>query len=68
MASKRRLRRKSCDGKVGHETFGAAFVAAKRTHGSGLVPYRCRFCGKFHVGHRIGLLKNLKPAESAQKI
>jgi hypothetical protein len=52
MASKRRLRRQSCEGKVRHETAGAAWIAAKRTgDGRETKPYRCPFCGLWHVGH-----------------
>jgi hypothetical protein len=53
MAPKRRLRRKSCEGKVKHETAGAAWIAAKRTgDGHETKPYKCKWCGKWHVGHR----------------
>lgn len=55
MASKRRVRRKSCTGKIGHETAGVAVAAMKsvqrrRWYGPMNV-YRCRFCSKYHIGH-----------------
>lgn len=58
MASKRRLRRKSCDRKVRHETEEAAWHATratrKKTNSTGLRPYRCSNCSGWHVGHPIG--------------
>jgi hypothetical protein len=50
MASKRRLRAKSCEGKMKHESMAKAHVAAKHT-GPDVHPYACRWCGKYHVGH-----------------
>ena len=59
MASKRRLRRKSCEGKAKHDTKDNAVVAIKvlvrnRGHQGQLHAYRCDFCGKWHVGHQRG--------------
>jgi hypothetical protein len=56
MASKRRIRRKACEGKVRHATQAAAMTALKklqRTKGRQglLVAYRCKFCRGFHFGH-----------------
>jgi hypothetical protein len=52
--SKRRLRRKSCEGKrryaTKQEAESAAWEAAVRL-GEWLHPYACRFCGRFHIGH-----------------
>lgn len=56
MSSKRRVRAKSCEGKVRHETAAAAWVAAGKT-GKGVTSYKCRFCRKFHVGHEPGKQK-----------
>ena len=56
MASKRRVRAKSCGGKVRHETADAAWIAARKTD-SGVRPYRCRWCSMFHVGHEPGKQK-----------
>ncbi len=57
MASKRRLRRKSCTGKVRYLTQDQALAALKRFtrhcevwHGY-MTPYRCAFCHGFHFGH-----------------
>lgn len=61
MASKRRVRRNGCRGKVRHQTQEGAFIAAakmNRKHRLDLAigvhsvrPYRCQFCGSFHIGH-----------------
>jgi hypothetical protein len=53
MASKRRVRAKSCEGKVRHETMAKAYLSAKKT-GPDVHPYACRWCGKYHVGHEPG--------------
>jgi hypothetical protein len=53
MASKRKLRRKSCDGKAKHDREGA-IVARKKLLKSGetnIGCYKCKFCGHYHVGH-----------------
>lgn len=57
MSSKRHIRKKSCTGKVQHETLGAGWkqigrlrkIAGSRGH---LHVYACSFCRFFHVGHR----------------
>lgn len=46
MASKRRLRRKSCTGKVRYLSQDLALAAL-----SAMTPYRCQFCNGFHFGH-----------------
>ena len=53
MASKRRLRYKSCTRKKGvYEDEQAAWRAVRHLGPtSGIKPYKCRFCGKYHVGH-----------------
>lgn len=51
MASKRRIRRKACDGKKKHASLGAAIGFNKRFKGGGMNAYHCRFCGCYHVGH-----------------
>ncbi len=57
MASKRNVRRKSCTGKIRHETIGRAKYAVSRlitlgrTRGGKVLAYYCKFCGGFHVGH-----------------
>lgn len=55
MASKRRQRRRQCDGKQKHATEGEAIAHAASLMRSGkthkwLTPYRCKFCEWFHVG------------------
>lgn len=55
MASKRHLRRSSCDGKVRHPDKGAALGVArimrKKHPGEMYHAYKCKFCGMYHVGH-----------------
>jgi hypothetical protein len=51
MSSKRHLRRRSCESKRAYPTQQAAWGGLKRTAGSGLLLYRCRWCGQYHVGH-----------------
>lgn len=53
MASKRRIKRNSCIGKIRHKTSAGAEAHAKelRDKGERVWPYRCRFCGGWHVGH-----------------
>lgn len=60
MSSKRAIRRKQCTGKVRHDTQEHALVAVralvKKYAGNigHLSPYRCGFCGGWHVGHTPG--------------
>jgi hypothetical protein len=56
MSSKRRVRAKSCDGKVRHATMAGAWIAARKTDG-GVRPYKCKWCSAFHVGHEPGKQK-----------
>ena len=57
MASKRRLRRKACEGKKRYATQLEAVVAIKAMarrkalRGGSVEPYRCLWCGGFHFGH-----------------
>lgn len=57
MASKRNLRRRSCEGKRRYETEQAARSAARLCSwmhdADRLTPYRCGFCGSWHFGHRV---------------
>ena len=61
MSSKRRLRRKSCDGKVRHADSTAALAHIRgliRNGGIGQFDaYRCKFCKGYHVGHRKNMTK-----------
>ena len=54
MASKRHQRRRACEGKVSYETIEDATDAARKYRhdfGQRLTPYRCKWCGNYHVGH-----------------
>lgn len=53
MASKRRIRRKSCEGKVRYDSQSAAQVEANRLWRKGyqVRPYKCGFCKQWHNGH-----------------
>lgn len=55
MASKRRLRRKACEGKRRYDTPEAAQAAKYRlrrqTMETRMNVYRCQFCNKYHIGH-----------------
>ena len=65
MSSKRRIRRKMCEGKVRHTSRAAAMVAvayhAKRGHYT--TPYLCKFCKGWHVGHPTTAIRNAMRAE-----
>ena len=54
VSSKRRIRRKQCDGKIRHKTkedaHSARYSLQKKT-GEWLRIYKCKFCGGWHVGH-----------------
>lgn len=56
MSSKRRIRRKVCGKKVRHASHEDALnhIGDLRRKGKAynyMVPYKCPFCGGFHVGH-----------------
>lgn len=55
MASKRRLRRQSCDGKMKYESLERATKAIRKqkTH-STLRAYKCHWCNQYHIGHLPG--------------
>ena len=60
MASKRRLRRKACDGKIKHATMQDAMLAAKlssKKFNGRISAYKCQYCGSFHVGHTPKAIK-----------
>jgi hypothetical protein len=57
MASKRRIKRKSCVGKIRHASSNDARQALRKTVRYDEVHqpmnvYQCQFCGGFHIGHR----------------
>jgi hypothetical protein len=61
MASKRRLRRKECEGKRRYVSPGEAQTAADGLRGVGggayIEPYQCDFCNAWHIGHRPGAMR-----------
>lgn len=62
MASKRRLRRKSCEGKVRYQTpqiaMSVLFRLKRQKKLNGVLnTYKCKFCGKFHLGHAPGFVQ-----------
>ena len=53
MASKRRVRRKSCTGKVRHKSLQDANCCISKTFGfRDMKAYKCKFCKGFHIGHK----------------
>lgn len=65
MASKRRIRRieraKQCEGKRQFHSILAAQINAKKIHSrtGKMRPYKCKFCGKFHLGHTPVWIENI---------
>ena len=58
MASKRKVRRKSCEGKIRYNTVEEAEKARNHVfhknpeiHRTYLNVYKCKFCGYYHFGH-----------------
>jgi len=53
VSSKRRQRRKACQGKVRYPSQPDAIAAARRgrTRGHWLLGYRCPHCTAWHIGH-----------------
>ncbi len=49
MASKRRLRRRSCEGKIRHVEVDGAYAHSKSL-GWPYHPYKCKFCKGYHIG------------------
>jgi hypothetical protein len=52
--TKRKLRRKSCTGKIRYESFNDANKHAVSMHyktGQWFAAYHCKFCGGWHIGH-----------------
>lgn len=59
MSSKRAIRRKACKGKVRHADQAAAHGALRalnqdKGYQGPMNPYRCPFCGGWHIGHSPG--------------
>lgn len=68
MASRRRQRRNSCTGKVGHASRDNALIAARKTVRGSVVgdwmhAYRCPHCGKWHIGHPRNQRRRKRRAE-----
>jgi hypothetical protein len=61
MGSKRRLRRKECEGKRRYGSHGEAQTAANGLRGVNggayIEPYQCDFCNAWHIGHRPGAMR-----------
>src|SRR4051794_14946555 len=54
LSSKRRRRRSACEGKRKYLTSADATAAAAvltKSSGQKVVPYRCPFCRRWHIGH-----------------
>jgi hypothetical protein len=54
MASKRRIRRNACTGKVKHDTQAQAVshvINTRKRRLTGNHPYKCPFCHGWHIGH-----------------
>ena len=51
----KKLRKKSCESKVPHETEADARLAIRKTLQTNFIfhrleAYKCKFCGKWHIG------------------
>lgn len=53
MASKRRIRRKACEGKIRFLTIQEANIQAYKHQrwGHRMRAYKCLFCNGYHIGH-----------------
>lgn len=53
MSSKRRIRRKACQGKIAYRTLEKAEIAAARLRAQdeNVHGYQCPHCHQFHCGH-----------------
>lgn len=56
MSSKRAIRRRACKGKVRHAGASEGYAAIRSLARAGrdnghMTPYRCQFCGGWHIGH-----------------
>lgn len=68
MASKRRIRRASCVGKMQHKTPDAAAAHARaqgRKSGDRLHHYKCKRCPFWHVGHPMTRVKRTRRSQFA---
>lgn len=53
---------KCCEGKVRHDSYAAAHDHKRALGYAGLEIYRCKFCGKLHVGHGARRRGYVRPA------
>lgn len=69
MASKRKLRRRSCEGKQKLSRSDAIRHAAiSRRHGLMIAAYKCKFCKHWHVGHpNKRIIQSIKAKARAKK-
>ena len=70
MASKRRVRRQSCEGKLRYPTQDEARMASNRANSrtSWIMPYKCNFCGGYHIGHAPNGVRQSVIARQKNKI
>ena len=70
MASKRRIRRQSCEGKLRYQFLDAAQGAARNANSrtSWIMPYKCNFCGGYHIGHAPNGVRQSVIARQKNKI
>lgn len=65
MSSKRRVRASSCTSKIRHSNREDSIVHIKKLVNSAnfrdgyLHPYKCNYCGGWHVGHTMDLVKKI---------
>lgn len=64
MASKRHLRRRSCESKVRHNDQISAIHHSKSL-GAGYATYKCQFCNGWHVGRPSN--KKIKAMQSRRR-
>jgi hypothetical protein len=69
MASKRRIRRKSCTGKIRHASKEEARIAAQKLRAKGEIVgvYLCRFCNGWHVGHTPRKIRRIMRARKERQ-
>jgi hypothetical protein len=70
LASKRRIRRKACEGKIHYTSLEAAKEACIRMNNSkkeSCHPYKCQFGPHYHVGHAPDKVKQIIAARQVEK-
>lgn len=61
------MRPYSCKRKIRHSSFIQADKHAKGIGDKWLLPYKCKYCGGFHVGHANDKLKSKIKKRKARK-